>query len=76
MHPLTAMELGGDFDLRRALRFGGLPLACTSESPQDYLNSYAATYLRDRAGEKVALGRREILTAEVHLHTVAFARGR
>ncbi len=27
MYPLTAAELGGDFDLQKALRFGTLPLA-------------------------------------------------
>jgi len=52
MHPLTAGELGADFDLRRALRFGCLPLACTSEQPQDYLHSYAATYLREEVQQE------------------------
>jgi len=52
MHPLTALELGKDFDLKRALRYGCLPLACTSESPQDYLKSYAATYLREEVQQE------------------------
>ena len=52
MHPLTALELGVDFDLKRALRWGCLPLACTSEKPQDYLNSYAATYLREEVQQE------------------------
>ena len=52
MHPLTALELGKDFDLQRALRFGCLPLACTSENPQDYLKSYAATYLREEVQQE------------------------
>jgi uncharacterized protein len=52
LHPLTALELGEDFDLKRALRFGGLPLACTSEQPRDYLNSYAATYLREEVQQE------------------------
>ena len=52
MHPLTAMELGDDFDLERALRFGGLPLACTSDDPSDYLSSYAATYLREEVQQE------------------------
>ena len=45
MHPLTALELGKDFDLKSALNYGCLPFACTSENPHDYLKSYAATYL-------------------------------
>lgn len=52
LHPLTALELGTDFDLKRALRCGCLPLACTSEKPQDYLNSYAATYLREEVQQE------------------------
>ncbi len=52
MHPLTALELGEDFDLKRALRWGCLPLACTSEDPQDYLRSYAATYLREEVQQE------------------------
>lgn len=52
MHPLMASELGSDFDLKRALRWGCLPLACTSEKPQDYLNSYAATYLREEVQQE------------------------
>ncbi len=47
MHPLTAQELGQDFDLRRAVRIGGLPFAWTSETPDDYLSAYVATYLRE-----------------------------
>jgi predicted AAA+ superfamily ATPase len=52
MHPLTALELGKDFDLQRALRYGGLPLACTSKNPKDYLKSYAATYLREEVQQE------------------------
>lgn len=52
MHPLTARELGGDFDLRRAVRFGGLPLACTGGEPADYLKSYVSTYLRQEVQQE------------------------
>jgi predicted AAA+ superfamily ATPase len=52
MHPFTVLELSKDFDLRRALQFGCLPLACTSEKPQDYLRSYAATYLREEVQQE------------------------
>jgi predicted AAA+ superfamily ATPase len=52
LHPFMASELGSDFDLKRALRWGCLPLACTSEKPQDYLNSYAATYLREEVQQE------------------------
>lgn len=52
MHPLTALELGKDFDLKRALRWGCLPLTCTSENPEDYLKTYAATYLREEVQQE------------------------
>jgi len=52
MHPLTAIELGGDFDLRRALRYGGLPFACTEPDPRDYLKSYVTTYLREEVQQE------------------------
>jgi predicted AAA+ superfamily ATPase len=47
MHPLTAFELGKDFDLRRAVRFGCLPFAWTTDTPSDYLDAYTGTYLRE-----------------------------
>ena len=47
MHPLTAIELGSDFDLGRALRYGTLPFACTEPDPREYLRSYVTTYLRE-----------------------------
>jgi predicted AAA+ superfamily ATPase len=52
MHPLTALELGKAFELKRALRYGCLPLACTSDNPPDYLKSYAATYLREEVQQE------------------------
>lgn len=52
MHPLTAVELGRDFDLRRALRYGCLPFACTDPDPKDYLSSYVTTYLREEVQQE------------------------
>lgn len=52
LHPFTALELGSDFNLKRALRWGCLPLACTSKKPQDFLNSYTATYLREEVQQE------------------------
>lgn len=52
MHPLTVSELGGDFDWRRALRHGTMPVACTSDDPGDYLHGYSATYLREEVQQE------------------------
>jgi predicted AAA+ superfamily ATPase len=45
--PLTSLELGRDFNLRRALRYGMLPMAVTSENPKRFLDSYVRTYLKE-----------------------------
>ena len=47
MHPLTAAELGTDFNLARALKYGQLPMACTSDNPDMFLQSYVRTYLQE-----------------------------
>lgn len=46
-HPLTALELGKDFDLDNSLRFGHLPYIFRAEDKKAYLASYISTYLRE-----------------------------
>ena len=45
MFPLVSAELSFKIDPERALRFGMLPMAVTADAPQDYLRTYADTYL-------------------------------
>ena len=45
MFPLVSAELSFEIDPERALRFGMLPMAVTADPPQDYLRTYAETYL-------------------------------
>ena len=45
MFPLVSAELSFEIDPERALRFGMLPMAVTTDTPQDYLRTYADTYL-------------------------------
>lgn len=52
MYPLTARELGEDFDLPRALSFGMLPMSVTSESPKLFLQSYVANYIREEVAQE------------------------
>jgi predicted AAA+ superfamily ATPase len=47
MHPLTASELGREFDPRKSLRVGHLPSSYTEEDPEAFLKSYVQTYLRE-----------------------------
>ena len=45
MFPLVSAELPFEINPERALRFGMLPMAVTTDTPQDYLRTYAETYL-------------------------------
>lgn len=47
LFPLTPMELGSDFDLERALRFGTLPLVWQSPNPEETLEAYVQLYLKE-----------------------------
>lgn len=44
--PLTAEELGDDFDLHQALRYGMLPSVFSENDKKKYLESYIFTYLQ------------------------------
>lgn len=45
MHPLTAIELGKDFNLNHSLAFGNLPSVYVESNPKDYLESYIKAFL-------------------------------
>lgn len=47
LSPLLPSELGQDFDLHRALRFGSLPLIQNSPAPAEQLEAYAQLYLKE-----------------------------
>lgn len=47
MYPLTPTELGGDFDLARALRFGGIPVVSQADDPRAALEAYVQLYVRE-----------------------------
>lgn len=45
LHPFVPEELGSDFNLDRALRFGTLPLVQAADDPAETLQAYVQTYL-------------------------------
>ena len=45
LHPLTAIELGKDFVLKKFLLYGGLPVVVMANEPRKSLASYIQTYL-------------------------------
>jgi len=73
LHPLIAEELGEDFDLRRMVRWGGLPFACTTDHPTEYLASYASTYLREEVQQEGLT--RNIATFARFLENASFSQG-
>jgi len=52
LYPLTREELGGDFDVKRSLRYGQLPSVYVERNPQQYLESYVGTYLREEVQQE------------------------
>ncbi len=52
MYPLTAAELGKDFTLQHALRYGHLPSTFEEHDPKRYLESYVTTYLREEVQQE------------------------
>jgi len=47
MYPLTPVEMGSDFKLGAALRFGTLPLVLQAGSAADTLTAYMQMYLKE-----------------------------
>jgi predicted AAA+ superfamily ATPase len=47
LHPFVPSELGDDFDLDSALRFGTIPLVWMAEDRRERLEAYAQLYLRE-----------------------------
>ncbi len=52
MHPLSAAELGRDFDLEHSLRFGQLPSVYSDSEPERYLAGYVKTYLEEEVRQE------------------------
>jgi len=51
-HPLTAKELGNDFNLEHSLKFGFLPSVYVESDPKGYLESYVKTYLQEEINQE------------------------
>ncbi len=73
MHPLVAEELGPDFDLDRAVRFGQLPSIAGHGAPHEYLKSYVQTYLREEVQQEGLT--RNLGNFARFLETASFSQG-
>lgn len=72
MHPLTSAELGHEFSLAHALRWGHLPMTFTSEDPERYLKSYVGTYLREEVQQEALV--RNLATFSRFLEAASFSQ--
>ena len=73
LHPLTALELGTDFSLTKALRFGSLPSVSSEKDPESYLFSYIKTHLYEEVEQE---GMTRNLSAFARfLETASFSQG-
>jgi len=52
MHPLSAAELGRDFNLDYSLRFGQLPSVYSDPEPDKYLAGYVRKYLEEEVRQE------------------------
>lgn len=52
MHPLSAVEMGKDFDLQQALRYGMLPAVHAEPDRSRFLDSYVRTYLDEEVRQE------------------------
>lgn len=73
MYPLTSFELGEDFEILKALRFGMLPSIYSESNPQAYLESYVQTYLREEIQQEGLT--RSIGAFSRFLETSSFSQG-
>lgn len=73
LHPFMAAELKEEFDLKRALQNGLIPLVVTSKDPQEVLRSYIALYVREEVQMEGMV--RNIGGFSRFLETVSFSHG-
>jgi predicted AAA+ superfamily ATPase len=73
MYPLTATELKNDFDLKKALTHGLIPLAYMAKDPRDFLESYIQVYLQEEIVQEGLI--RNIGSFVRFLESASFSQG-
>jgi len=73
LHPFMASELGGHFDLEKALRIGMLPLVFQAEDPLSLLESYSALYIDEEVRKEALV--RQVGQFARFLQVIAFSHG-
>ncbi len=52
LFPLTSVEMGREFDIKKALRVGMLPSINQEPNPKAYLDAYVSTYLKEEVQQE------------------------
>lgn len=73
MHPLTAVELGKNFELSHSLNFGHLPSVFQEKDPKKYLESYVQSYLEEEVFQEGLT--RNLSAFARFLETASFSQG-
>ncbi|MCB1213828.1 MAG: ATP-binding protein [Chlamydiia bacterium] len=73
MHPMLAQELGKDFKMSDALRYGMLPSVYQGVDPKHYLKAYVGTYLREEVMQEGIT--RSVGEFARFLETASFSQG-
>jgi len=73
MHPLTAAEMGADFDSKKALNYGLLPKVQTSQDPKKYLETYVRNYVKEEVFQEALT--RNISAFTRFLEVASFSQG-
>ena len=73
MHPLTAIELGKDFNLEYALKYGQLPAIMSEPKPERYLKTYVNNYLHEEVQQEGLV--RQLGTFSRFLEAASFSQG-
>lgn len=73
LYPLTAAELGKDFNLAQSLQYGMLPSAILDKDPEEYLASYINNYLREEVKEEGLIRRLDVFMR--FLESASFSQG-
>ena len=73
MHPLVIQEMGDQFELSRALKYGMLPNAVTHPEPKQYLGSYIQSYIREEVLQEGLT--RNIGSFNLFLEAASFSQG-
>lgn len=73
LYPLTASELADDFNFDKSIAHGHLPMAYTGQNPEEYLQSYVKTYIKEEVIQEGIV--RNLMGFSRFLEAASFSQG-